>query len=127
VQLVNKYVDLKTKKKKFNDEMDDEIQKLEEALFSFSEKENADVVFGSKNKIRIKETEQIKFPYKNSKERVELEKLLKDKGIWNEVDQLDTTALNKLLNEKTLDKKMKDKISKFIKIENSKRIYMSKI
>lgn len=127
VKLVNQYADLKAKKKKFNDEIDRELEKVEGALISFAENEDVDVIFGSKNKIKIKESEQVKFPYKNSKERNELEKLLKEKGLWNEVDQLDTSALNKLLNENKIDKKLEEKIKEFIKIEKSKRLYMSKL
>jgi putative RecB family exonuclease len=127
VQLVNRYTELKSKKKKFNDEVDNELVKVEEALFTFAEKEDVDVVFGSKNKVRIKETEQIKFPYKNSKERIALEKLIKDKGLWNEVDQLDTTALNKLLTDEKIDEKLKGEVNKFIKFETSKRLYVSKL
>ena len=127
VKLVNRYAELKNKKKKFDDEIDAEIGKVEEALFSFAEKEKVDVVFGSENKVRIKETEIVRFPYKNTKERVELEKLLKENGIWEEVDQLDTTALNKLLSENKIDKKLVEEINKFIKMEKSKRVYMSKI
>ena len=46
---------MKAKKKEFNDEIDGELEKVEEALFAYSEKEDVDVVFGSKNKVRIKE------------------------------------------------------------------------
>lgn len=126
VKLVNQYTELKTKKKKFNDEIDSQLERVEEALISFAKNEDVDVVFGSKNKVRIKETEQVKFPYKNSKERLELEKLLKDKGLWDEVDQLDTTALNKLLSNNEIDKETIKDIKKFIKFETSKRLYLSK-
>ena len=127
VQLVNRYAELKQKQKQITLDLYAELDKIEEALFAFASKEEIDVVFGSKNKIRIKETEQLKFPSKNSKERIDLEKLLKEKGLWNEVDQLDTSALNKLLTEKKIDKKLIGDINKFIKLEKSKRIYMSKI
>jgi putative RecB family exonuclease len=127
VKLVNQYAELKAKKKKFNDEIDGELEKVEEALISFAGDGDVDVVFGSKNKVRIKETEQVKFPYKNSKERLGLEKLLKDKGLWNEVDQLDTSALNKLLSENKIDKELEEKIREFIRIEKIKRLYMSKL
>jgi len=127
VKLVNRYVELTQKKKQVTLDLYAELEKVEEALYAFAEKEKVDVVFGSNNKVRIKEAEQLKFPSKNSKERVELEKLLKDSGIWNQVDQLDTFALNKLLTEKKVDKKLIEHINKFIKLEKSKRVYMSKI
>jgi putative RecB family exonuclease len=127
VKLVNRYAELKDKKKKFVDEVDSELEEIEKALFSFSEKEGVEVVFGSKNKIKIKETESVKFPSKSSNERKELEKLLKENGIWNDVDQLDTSALNKLLSENKIDKKLVVEINKFIKLEKSRRLYLSNI
>jgi len=48
-------------------------------------------------------------------------------GIWEEVDQLDTAALNKLLIEKKIDEKFIKEINKFIKLEKSKRVYFIKI
>ena len=127
VQLVNRYAELKAKKKQFTDEVDGELAKVEEALLAFAEKEDVDVVFGSKNKVRIKETEQLRFPYKNTKERIDLEKLLKEKGLWGFVDQLDTTALNRLILENKVDNKIIQEINTFIKIERSKKLSMSKI
>jgi len=127
VKLVNQYIELKDKKKKIADELDCDIVKIEEALYSFAEKEKVDVVFGSKNKIRIKEIDQYKFPVKNSKERKDLEKVLKEIGIWNEIDQLDTSALNNVLLEKKIAPGDIDKINRFIKVEKSKRLYISKI
>lgn len=124
--LVNRYVELKSKKKLFNDEVDVELKKVEDALASFAEKESVDVVFGEKNKVRIKEFDQVKYPSKNSKERLELEKLLKEKGVWSDVNQLDTSALNKLIADCKLDDSLKTEIAKYITNEKSKRFYVSK-
>ena len=125
VKLVNRYAELKAKKKEFNEDIDSELEKVEEALYSFAEREGIDVIFGSKNKVRIKETETIRFLYKNSKERVGLEKLLKENGIWENVNQLDTAALNKILSDEKIDEKFIGKIKKFIKLENSKAFMLS--
>lgn len=126
VILVNRYAELQNKKKQIKLDLYLEIEKLEEAIKHFAEKEKVDVVFGSKNKVRIKETEQQKFPSKNSKERFELERLLKINDIWSDVDQLDTSALNKLLSEKKIDSNVATKIKQFMALEKSKRLYMSK-
>jgi len=127
VKLVDKYVELKTKEKQVTLDLYAELEKLEEAIIKFAERENVDCVFGSKNKVRIKESEQLKFPSKNSKERNELEKILKDNEIWNIVDQLDTTALNNLLAEKSINPDLIEDINRFVKLEKFKRLYVSKI
>ena len=52
---------------------------------------------------------------------------MKENGIWAEVDQLDTTSLNKLISENKIDEKLVREIKKFITTEKSRRAYMSKI
>jgi len=127
VKLVDRYAELKAKEKQVKLDLYAELEKIEEALVAFSEKEGVDVVFGSRNKVRIKETEQNKFPAKHSKERERLVQLLKDHGKWDEVVQLDTTALNKIIQEKQWDSELLDALEKYVKLEQSKRLYLSKI
>jgi putative RecB family exonuclease len=127
VKLVNRYAELKIRKKELLDELDSVLENVENALFAFAFKEDVDVVFGSESKVRIKKSESIKFPAKSSKERKELEKLLKENELWGKVDQLDTSALNKILTEKKLDPELMKKINRYIKIDRSKRAYLSKI
>jgi len=127
VKLVNRYAELTQKKKQITLDLYAELEKLEEALINFAEKENVDVVFGSKNKVRIKETEQNKFPSKHSKERDRLVQLLKDRGKWDDVIQLDTAALNKIIQEKQWDSELLDVLEEYVKLEQSKRLYLSKI
>jgi putative RecB family exonuclease len=126
VKLVDSYVELKQKQKQVTDEIGSEIIKIEEALISFSEKESVDVVFGSKNKIRIKESERFKFPSKNSKKREELEDILKKHGKWDEVIQLDTAALNKIILEKQWDGELLNVLKEYVELDRSKRLYVSK-
>lgn len=104
-----------------------ELEKVEEALIQFAEKECVDVVFGSKNKVRIKESERYKFPSKHSKERDRLIQLLKDRGRWDGVVQLDTAVLNRIIQEKRWDSELLDALKEYVKLENSKRFYLSKI
>jgi hypothetical protein len=104
-----------------------ELDKLEEALINFSEKEGVDVVFGSKSKVRIKESDRFKFPSKNSKKREEIEDIIKKHGKWDEVVQLDTSALNKIILEKQWDSELLSVLEEYVKLEKSKRLYLSKI
>jgi len=127
VKLVDRYVELTQKKKQVTLDLYAELDKLEEALINFSEKEGVDVVFGSKNKVRIKETEQNKFPTKHSKEREILVQILKDNGKWDDVVQLDTSALNKIIQEKQWDSELLDVLKDYVRHEQSKRLYLSKI
>ena len=127
VKLVDRYVELTHKKKQVTLDLYAELEKLEEALVQFAEKESVDVVFGSKNKVRIKESDRYKFPSKYSKERDRLIQLLKDRGRWDDVVQLDTAVLNKIIQEKRWDNELLDALKEYVKLENSKRFYLSKI
>jgi len=53
--------------------------------------------------------------------------LLKDHGKWDEVVQLDTAALNKIIMEKQWDSELLDVLEEYVKLEQSKRLYLSKI
>ena len=127
VKLVNRYAELKQKQKQITLDLYAEIEKLEEAIIDFAEKEGVDVVFGSKNKVRIKEYEQNKFPAKHSKEREKLKQLLQEHRKWDEVVQLDTSSLNKIIQENLWDSKMINILKNYIKLEKSKRLYLSRI
>jgi len=127
VKLVNRYAELLNQKKQIKLDLYAEIEKLEEAITKFAEKENVDVVFGSNNKVKVKTQTRFACPSKNSKERLELEKIIRDSGRWDEVAQLDTTAINKIIQEKKWDNEIIDALKDYVKFEETKRLYLSKI
>jgi putative RecB family exonuclease len=127
VKLVDRYVELKTKEKQVTLDLYAELEKLEEALIAFAEKERVDCVFGSKNKVKIMESERYCFPSKNSKERERLEEILKKYGKWEEVNQLDTTALGEIIKEKHWEPKVLEALKKYVELEKKKRLHLSRI
>jgi putative RecB family exonuclease len=127
VKLVDRYVELTQKKKQVTLDLYAELEKVEEALIQFAGKEGVDVVFGSKNKVRVKESERCSFPSKHSKERDRLVQLLKDQGKWDDVMQLDTATLNKIIQEKQWGSELLEMLEEYVKLERSKRLYLSKI
>jgi putative RecB family exonuclease len=127
VQLVNHYAELKSKQKQMNGEFEDELEKLEEALLAFAEKEHVDCVFGSKNKVRIAESEKYSFPSKNSKDRGSLEDILRKHGKLEEVQQLDTAALGKIISEREWAPEVLEALRDYIDVERKKRLYLSKL
>ena len=127
VKLVNRYAELKAKQKQVKLDLYAEIEKLEEAITKFAEKEGVDVVFGSNNKVKVKTQSRFACPSKNSKERLELEQILRDSGKWDEVAQLDTAAINKIIQDNTWDDEILDLLKEYVKLDESKRLYLSKI
>ncbi len=127
VQLVNRYAELKCKQKQMNAEIEDELEKVEEALIAFAEREKVDCVFGSKNKVRITSQEKYVFPSKNSKERKKLEEVLQMHGKLTEVSQLDTAALGKALLEKQWKPEIISLVQQYASFEQKKRVFLSKL
>lgn len=125
VTLVNRYAEVKAAQKRANLEWDAELAKLEEALVLFAEKEHVEVVFGSKNKLRISESEKYSFPGKTSTQREELEAVLRSYGKLQEVSQLDTAALGRVIEEKAWEPKVLTAVKRFVEIERKKRLYLS--
>jgi len=127
VKLVERYAELKAKEKQVTLDIYAELEKIEEALIVFSEKEGVETVFGSHYKIRIKDNERYSFPSKNSSDRKQLVQTLKYLGKWDEVVQLDTAALNKIIQEKQWDSKSLYVLEQYVTLEKSKRLYLSRI
>ncbi len=125
VQLVNQYAKLKEKKKQITLDLYAEMEKIEEALINYAKKKQIEVVFGSDQKVRIKTSERFKFPSKHSKKRKQLIKILKEKGKWKEVDQLDTSALNTIIQENKWDKELINLLKEYVSLETSNRLYLS--
>ncbi len=126
VKLVNKYAELKRKRKQILMEIDRELEKLEEAIIRFVEKNNVNVVFGSNSKIRVTENNRFVFPSKNTEKRRRLEQLLREIGRWDEVAQLNTSALNKVLQENLWDDELIGMLKDYVSLEKSRRLYLSK-
>jgi len=127
VKLVDRYAELKAKEKQVKLDLYAELEKIEEALFAFAAKEDVDVVFGSNNKVKVKTQTRFAYPSKNSKERIELEQMIRDSGKWDEVAQLDTATINKIIQENTWNSQLIEALKKYVKLEESKRLYLSKI
>lgn len=123
VVLVNKYAVLKSEK----EEIENEMNKVKEAIFDYAIKEELDVIKGSGHKIRVKFDEKLKFPGKQDAERQKLDAIIKEAGKWNEVSDLNTTALTDVVENKLWDKDLIDKVLKYGRIEGSSSIHLLKL
>jgi putative RecB family exonuclease len=126
VQLVDRYAEIKTAQKLRNNEWDAELERLETALLAYAEQQSIDCVFGSKNKVRITENERYVFPAKGSQQREQLERILLKYGKLTEVQQLDTTALARILQEEEWATEVLQSVHKYLQVERKKRLHLSK-
>jgi len=124
--LVDRYAALKQKQKQLTLDVYAELERVEEALIAYAERKGITVVFGTNNKIRIKTQIRLKYPEKHSSKRMELIEELKKSGVWEQVVQLDTNALTRLINEHVWDEKTISILKAFLSFETSKRLYLSK-
>ncbi|HEX75455.1 MAG TPA: PD-(D/E)XK nuclease family protein [Dehalococcoidia bacterium] len=123
VTLVNKYVTLRNEKTKIEGEM----EKVREAMFDYARKEEVEVIKGSDCKALVKFGEKLKFPGKNDAERPELDDIVKGAGKWDEVSQLDTTSLVRVVENSLWSKDLIDKVMKYGRIEETDSIHISKL
>lgn len=133
LKLVDEYVKIKEEYVKIKEEYDEhrmdaegKLEKLKEVLITFCKKKGVAVIFGSENKITVKEYEYPKYPGKNTKEREELIKALKKIGKLDEVSNLNVHALGRILKGKKWDKDELKVLSKFEEKEKGYRLSVSK-
>ena len=130
VKLANTYAGLAAKKREHNEEIgkiDEEMDKLKEAVIKYAKKEGVDVIKGSNNKLKISEKQKVSAPSKGSPEREKLEKVLHDVNKWEDVCGLDTHALERVIAEAEWDKKIIDKVKKFLTFETKTSVSLSRL
>ena len=123
VVLVNKYAAFKNEGARIKTEMD----RVREAILDYARKEGTEVINGSDCRARVKFDQRLKFPGKNDMERQELDETIKEAGKWEEVSQLDTTALSNAVENNLWDKGLIDSVKQYGSIEASNSIHISKL
>lgn len=127
VKLVNQYAKLDAEKKRTIEVIDQELEKIKEAIIKFSEKNKVDVLFGSDKKIRVWTKDCVKFPGKNEPEQQALKDVLIKEGKYIDVSAIDTFKLAKIVEEKKWPEQILDKIKRYQFLEKVQRLYLSKI
>lgn len=126
VKLVDEYVRIKTELDEFNEGAKEKLEKIKAALLAFCQKEKVSVVFGTANKITVKEQDSVQFPGKGSEERERLVELLRQSGHWEEVSDLDVFALARVMKNKEWEETLLQALRAHASIEKSYRFIVSK-
>jgi len=127
VALVNQYVSLKEKKRIFNEEIDVELAKIEEALFAYARQEELEAIFGSDHVAKIKMEKKEKYPLKGDPTRRLLDELIKKAGKWMEVSDLNPWMLAKVIGRGGWPPSLAKKVKEFSTVEESRSITISKL
>ncbi len=114
VKLVNEYSELdnlekETKKKKLE---------LKTKLIEFAKQKEIDVVYGSNKKASVKSYDKVVYP----EDKADFIKLIKDKGLYDEISMISYPRLNSRILTKEIDQEVIDKTS----TETDYRISLSK-
>lgn len=104
--LVNKFADLSGRKS----DLEDEIAKVREALVEHARKNRIQTIRGDKHKIFVKIYKGYSFPGKDDPARQELEKIVRDAGLWEQVAVLSPVSLAKLVESGKIDRKVAEAI-----------------
>jgi putative RecB family exonuclease len=99
VRLVDEYVRIKEALDIHRSDAGEMLDKLKAAIVDFCEREGVSSVVGSAHRISVNKTEKRVFPPKNSPERRELMDILRGAGRLDEVSELDSFALNRILQD----------------------------
>jgi putative RecB family exonuclease len=126
VKLVDEYVRVKNESDEFKRVAEEKLEKLKQALIVFCEKEGVAAVFGSENKITVKEQESARFPAKNTGEREKLVDVLKQAGKWEQVSEVDTYALARILKNREWDESLLNILKEFAVLEKTYRLSVGK-
>ncbi len=126
LKLVDAYVELKEKIDAYRKDTEGELEKIKEALIAFCQKEGVQVVAGSQNRITVREYDTIRLPGKNTKDRKELIEILRNLGRLEDVSNMDTYALARVLERKEWKKDELDQLERFWTAEKNYRLTVSK-
>ena len=127
VNLVNRYVELKERKRIWNEEIDAELAKVEEVLYAYSQREKLEAIFGSDHVAKIKIEVKEKYPLKGNPSRKALDEFIKKAGKWMEVSDLNPWMLARVIERESWPPSLIKKIKEFPILEESRSITLSRL
>ena len=127
VVLVNRYVELREKKRIFDEEIDAELAKVEEALLAYGQKECVETVFGSDHLVKMNAETKVKYPLKGDPRRRALDELVKKAGKWMEVSDLNPWMLARVLGRSGWPADLVKKVKEFAVAEESRSFTVTKL
>ena len=127
VGLVNRYVEVKERKRLLNEEIDFELAKIEEALYAYAQREEVEAIFGSDHVAKLKVEMKEKYPLKGDPSRKILDEIIKKAGKWMEVSDLNPWMLARVIGRGGWVPSLVNKVKGFSTVEESRSITISKL
>jgi putative RecB family exonuclease len=129
VSLVNKYAAIKESIAELQGkeaELQAELEDIGQRAIEYARQKGISNIAGDKYILKIKETEDLKFPGAGEEGREALEAFVKGKGIWDELSTLNIRGLAKDVQEEKFDKKITTGLMKFGTTEKAVEVRLMK-
>lgn len=123
VALVNRYAALKQQA----GEIEAETEEVRAALIDYARRNGLGVVRGSDRQARVRFHTALKFPGKNDPARGELDAVLQDAGKWEEVSQLDATALAAAIAGRDWDRALIERVMRHGRLEEMTSVHLARV
>jgi putative RecB family exonuclease len=127
VVLVNRYVEMKEKKRLLNEEIDVELAKMEEALHAFARRQELEAIYGRDHVAKIKIEMKEKYPLKGEPNRKTLDEMIKKAGKWMEVSDLNPWMLARIMGRGGWPPSLVTRVKEFSAVEETRSITVSKL
>ena len=127
VVLINRYVEMKERKRLLNEEIDVELAKMEEALFAYAQREELEAIYGSDHMAKIRIEMKEKYPLKGDPNRKTLDEMIKKAGKWMEVSDLNPWMLARIMGRGGWPPSLVNKVKEFSTVEESRSITITKL
>jgi len=130
VALVDRYIKLLTEKRELKKQMDSleaQLEKLKAAIIQYAQNNGLDNVAGSSHLAKVSQEQRVVIPPKGEPKRVELERLIKKLGLWEQASELSSYSLKAVLLNSGLDAVQAEQLKQFVKLETKAKVTFAKI
>ncbi len=127
VALVNRYVETKERKRLFNEEIDVELAKIEEALYAYARDKGIEAIFGGDHLAKIRIEKKEKYPFKGDPSRKMLDEMIKKAGKWMEVSDLNPWMLARIMGRGGWPPSLVNRVKEFSTVEENRSITVSNL
>jgi hypothetical protein len=123
VRMVDELSVLSVQKK----DLEERIDAIKQDLIDYAKQIGVEVVFGSGKKATVSVGKNIDFPAKHSDERAELISLLKQEGLWGDVEDLDVFALKKIIHNREWSEDILNKLKPYQEEKTTATVRLAKM
>ena len=120
VVIVDAYAERWKRKKELEGQLEavkGEMEGLRDAAIAFADKEGVQVIAGTESRLRVTGKERVVSPNKGTAEREALVRELRARGIWDEVAELDASALDKAIAAGKWSGEILEALKGYVRIE----------